>query len=56
MSEFTVFFWIHAFTALINVETLTALLTKAGLIFLAGGNGITIRMMSTLHTAPSVKS
>jgi hypothetical protein len=49
MSEFTVIFWIHTFTALIDVETLTALLTKAGFIFLTGGNGLTLWMISTLH-------
>lgn len=49
MPEFAVFFWIHAFTTVVDVQTLTTLLTEPGLIFLAGGDGITIRMISTVH-------
>ncbi len=48
-SEFAVEFGVEALTTLFDVKTLTALLTKACLVFLTDGNGLSVRMLSALH-------
>ena len=49
VSELAVEFWINAFTAIINIEAPTAFLTEPGFIFLAGRNGLPVRMILALH-------
>jgi len=49
ISELTIKFWIDAHAAMVDIETLTALLTKAGFMFLTDGNGLSIGVDSALH-------
>jgi len=48
-SKLAVEFWIKALTAMVYVETLAALPTEAGFMFLTEGNGLSIRVDSALH-------
>ncbi len=48
-SEFAVELRIHAFAALIDVETLAACLTESRLMFLADSNRLPVRVISALH-------
>lgn len=48
-SELAVKFWINAFTAVIDIEALTTLLTEPCSMFLANRNRFSIRMISALH-------
>jgi len=48
-SEFAVEFRIHTFTAIVDIQALAACLTEPCLMFLAGSNGLLVRMISTLH-------
>jgi hypothetical protein len=47
--ELTVELWIDAFTAVIDVQTLAALLTKSGFMFLADPNRFSVWVISALH-------
>jgi hypothetical protein len=49
-SEFTVEFWIDAFTAFVDVETLAALLAESSFMFLTGPNRLPVRVISALHS------
>ena len=54
-SELAVEFWIDAIAAMVNIEALAALLTESCLVFLAGPDCLSIRVISALHLffAPS---
>jgi len=48
-SEFTVEFWIDAFTTFVDVETLAALLAESSFMFLTGSNRLLVRVIFALH-------
>ena len=48
-SELTIEFWIDTFTAVIDVQTLAALLTESGFMFVADPNCLPPGMISALH-------
>jgi len=53
-SEFTVELWIQAFTAMINVEALTAFLAETHFMFLTDPDCLPVRMVSALHPIFSI--
>jgi hypothetical protein len=48
-SELTIELWIDTFTAVIDVQALTALLTESGLMLVADPDGLSVRMIPALH-------
>jgi hypothetical protein len=48
-SELTIKLWIDAFTAVIDVQTLTALLTESGFMLVADPDGLPVWMIPALH-------
>jgi hypothetical protein len=48
-SKFAVELWIHTLTAMVNVETFTAFLTKSRFVFLTDSNRFPVWMVSALH-------
>ncbi len=48
-SEFTVELWIQTFTAVVNVETLTTLLTETCFMFLTDPDRLSVGMVSASH-------
>jgi len=54
-SELAVKLWIKALTAVIEVEALTALVTKRRFMLLANGDGFPVWVVLTLHgSSPSI--